>query len=97
MQSEQRLGAGRVQLRQVEQGRPAQGPGDLAVLPARLGASLAVPLELGGSDQGHIAHLAREGNAVVGETHEGGELFDVVVLTGPHMTPDGQVQGHETI
>src|SRR5690606_21530441 len=78
VQGEESLGACGVQLREVEQGRSPQGAGDLAVLPPRLGAAHAVALELGGSDQGDVAYLSGQRDAVVGKSQEGSELFDVV-------------------
>ncbi len=97
MEREQCLGPGGVQLRQVEQGRTAQGAGDLAILPAGLGAAFAVSLQLGGPDQGHVPHLAGEGDAVIGKTHQGGELLDVVVLSRPHVAAHGQMQRYEAL
>jgi hypothetical protein len=45
VEGEQGLGAGGVQLGEVEQGRAAEGAGDVPVLPAALGPALAVAVE----------------------------------------------------
>ncbi len=93
VQGEQGLRPGGVQFRHVDQGRAPQRPGDVAVLPAALGAALAVAVELDRPDQGDVAHLAGQGDPVVGEAEQSGELLQVVVLAGPHVTPQRHVEG----
>ena len=92
VEGEQRLGAGGVELRQVEQRRAPQRPGDVPVLPTALRAALPVPVQLHRPDQGDVAHLAGQRDPVVGEAEQGGELLQVVVLAGPHVAAQRHVQ-----
>ena len=92
VEGEQRLGAGGVQLGEVEQRRAPQCPGDVAILPPALGAALAVAVEPGRPDEGHVADLAGERDPEVGEPEPGGELLDVVVLAGAHVASDREME-----
>ena len=92
VESEQGLGACGVQLREVDEGRAAQRPGDVAVLPAALGPALAVTVELDRADERDVADLAGQRDAVVGESEQRGELLEVVVLAGAHVAAQREVQ-----
>ena len=92
VQGEEGLRPGRVELGQVDESRTSQRPRDVAVLPAALGAALAVPVELHRSDQRDVTHLPRQRDAVVGRAEEGRELLQVVILAGAHVASQSQVE-----
>ena len=95
VEGEEGFGPGGIQLGEVEQGRPAQRPGDVAVLPPALGSALAIAVKTGRSDQGHVAHLPGERDPVVGQAEPGRELLDVMVLAGAHVAPHRQMKRRE--
>jgi hypothetical protein len=86
VEGKQRLGSCGVELRQIHQCRTPQRPCDVSILPAGFGASLPVAVKLDGTDERDVAHLACEWNPVVGEIQPGGELLQIMVLAGAHVT-----------